>query len=83
MHDHRVARLHVVHGAADLAHPARVLVAEDVRERRMLDRVPLALNDVQIGAAQPRGADVDDDVPGSGDGGLGDLIEDGVLSVGV
>ena len=81
MHDDHVAHLDVVHGAADFPHPSGVLVAEDVGKAGVLDRVPLALDDVQVGAAESGGADIDDHVPRAGDPGLGDLLDDGVLSV--
>ena len=68
----------VADGAAHLAHPAGVLVAEDVRQPGVLDGFPLPLDDVQVGAAQARRPDLDDHVPRPGDLGLGDVVELGV-----
>src|SRR5699024_12149710 len=63
VHDHRIPGGHVGHRGPDLTHPAGVLVSEDVGQLRMLDLFPLALDDVQVGAAHTGGADVHDHVP--------------------
>ncbi len=60
--DDRVADLHVGHRRADLVHPARVLVAERVRQGRVHCLGPLALDDVQVGTAHPGTADLHHDV---------------------
>ena len=60
-------------------HPAGVLVAQDVGQRRVHRRVPLALHDVQVGAAHPGAADLHDDVERAAEGRLGYLIDDGHL----
>ena len=51
VHDHRVTDLDVGHAGADLVHPARVLVAERVGQLDLGLLGPLALLDVQVGAA--------------------------------
>src|SRR5262249_38258191 len=56
--------------AADLAHDAGVLMAE--HERRLPRKQ--SLRGVDIGAADARGVDVDDDLPGSGVG-LGGCVD--------
>ena len=66
--DHRVADGHVGDRGADLVHPAGVLVAERVGQRRVHRRVPLALDDVQVGAADPGAADLHDDVERAAEG---------------
>ena len=60
--DHRVADGHVGHRGADLVHPAGVLVADRVGQRRAHRLGPLALDDVQVGAAHAGAADLDDHV---------------------
>src|ERR1039457_4957492 len=60
---------------ADLVHPARVLVAENVGERRAHRRVPLALDDVQVSAADAGAADLHDDVERSADLGLRYVVD--------
>src|SRR6202035_2977300 len=50
-HTPQVADGQVGHGRAHLVYPACVLVAERVRQGRLHGRVPLALDDVQVGAA--------------------------------
>ena len=57
-------------------HPAGVLVAQDVGQRRVHRRVPLALHDVQVGAAHPGAADLHDDVERAAEGRLGYLVHD-------
>ena len=68
--DHGVADGHVGDRRADLVHPARVLVAQDVGQRGAHGRVPLAVDDVQVGAADAGAADLHDDVerPGRSSG---------------
>ena len=56
----RCRRPDVGHRGADLVHPAGVLVADRVGQRRVHRRVPLALDDVQVGAADAGAADLDD-----------------------
>ena len=83
VHDHGVADLDVGHAGADLVHPARVLVPRDVGQRRVLDLRPLPLLDVEVGAAQARRADADDDVQRARDLRLVDLVDLERLVVGV
>ena len=75
VHDHRVADLDVGHAGADLVDPARVLVAGRVGQLDLGLLRPLALLDVQVGAAQPRRADLHDHVERAGDLRLVDLLE--------
>ena len=60
--DDRVADLDVGDAGADLVDPAGVLVAGDVGQLDAGLLRPLAFLDVQIGAAEAGGADLDDDV---------------------
>ena len=62
--DDRVTDLDVRDARADLVHPAGVLMAGRVRELDVGPGGPLALLDVQIGAAQAGRADAHDDVEG-------------------
>ena len=73
--DHGVADLDVGHAGADLVHPARVLVAGHVGEHDAGLLRPLAFLDVQVGAAQPRGADLHDHVERPEDLRLVDLLD--------
>ena len=66
---------------AHLVHPARVLVAEGVRQGGIHGRFPLALDDVQVGAAYSRPADPHNDVERALDARLGHLIDDGLLVI--
>src|ERR1700722_9337217 len=74
--DDGVADRDVGDGGADLAHPAGVLMAEDVGQRGAHRRVPLAFDDVQVGAAAAGAADLDDHVERVSDRRLGDLVDD-------
>ena len=75
MHDHRVADLDVGHRRADLVHPAGVLVPGRVGQLHPGLLGPLALLDVEVGAAQPGRADLDDDVERADGLRLVDLVE--------
>src|SRR5690348_11053555 len=81
--DHRVADGHVGDRGADLVHPAGVLVAKRVGQRRVHRRVPLPLDDVQVGAADAGPADLDDNVERALDARLGHLVDDGLLMIAV
>ncbi len=74
--DHGVADGYVRDPGADLVHPARVLVAEDVGQRGAHRRVPLALDDVQVGTADAGAADLHDDVERSADLRIRHLVDD-------
>ena len=74
VHDDRVADLDVRDRRADLVDPAGVLVAGRVGQLDLGLLGPLALLDVQIGAAQPRRADAHDDVERAADLRLVDLV---------
>ena len=56
--DHRVPDGHVGHRRADLVHPAGVLVTDRVGQRRVHRLVPLAQDDVQVGAAHAGSPDL-------------------------
>src|SRR5215203_1376328 len=63
--DHRVPHGYVRDARADLLDPARVLVAQSVGQQRAVRVLywrPLALDDVYVSAAEPCGADTDDNV---------------------
>ncbi len=75
MHDDRVAHLDVGDARADLVHPPGVLVARRVGQRDLRLLGPLALLDVQVGPAQPGGADPHDHVKGTVGPGLVDAVE--------
>jgi hypothetical protein len=51
-------------------------VAQDVGQRRAHGRIPLALDDVQVGPADAGAADLDDDVERAADDGLGYVVHD-------
>ena len=65
----------LVTAGADLVDPAGVLVAGRVGQLDLGLLGPLALLDVQVGAAEPRRADAHDDVERAGDLRLVDLVE--------
>ncbi len=73
--DDRVADLDVRHARADLVDPARVLVPGHVGELDAGLLRPLALLDVQVGAAQPGRADLHDHVERPEDLRLVDLLD--------
>ena len=73
--DHGVADRDVGDRGADLVHPAGVLVADRVGQRRVHRLVPLAQDDVQVGPAHPGAADLHDHVERALDGRLGDLVD--------
>ena len=65
----------LVTAGADLVDPAGVLVARGVGQLDLGLLGPLALLDVQVGAAEPGRADPHDDVERTGDLRLVDLVE--------
>ena len=71
---------HVGDAGADLPHPSGVLVAERVRQGDVALLRPLALDDVQVGAAQSGAADLDDHVERTGDAGLRNVLEHRLLA---
>ena len=81
--DHRIADGDVVDGGAHRVDPARVLVAERVRERDARLLPPLTLDDVEVGPAEPGPADADDDIEGVGQLGFGDVLDSGILAIAV
>jgi hypothetical protein len=83
MQDHRVARHHIRHAGADVPHPPGVLVAECVRQPHVGLLRPLAFDDVQVGATQPRPAHLDDHVHGPDNAWFGYVVEHGLLVIGV
>src|SRR5262249_43706379 len=64
VHDHRVALLEAAHLRPHLLHPAGVLVARNVGELNADLVAPHALDDVQVGPAEPGPPDADDHVIG-------------------
>src|SRR5258707_805076 len=64
---------------SDLMYPASILVTEDVGQRGAHGGIPLALDDVQVGPANPGAADLHDDVQGAADDGLGHLVDGRLL----
>ena len=81
MQDHGVADRHVGDAVADGVHPARVLVADHVGERRVHRLGPVAVDDVQVGAAHARPTDLHDDVERTLERGLRDVVDLGILVV--
>src|SRR5207249_11517984 len=81
--DDRIADGHVVHRRAHLVNPAGVLVAQDIWQPDARLLLPLALNDVQVGAAQTGAANAHDHVVGTGDLGVRYLFEDRVFVISV
>jgi hypothetical protein len=67
MQDHRVANFHVSDGGTDLVHPAGILMPEGVGQGHSSPISPLALDYVQVSAADTGTADLDDDVQRSSD----------------
>src|SRR5262245_8536684 len=62
VHDHCVALLETTHFRPHLLHPAGVLVARNVGELNADLVAPHALDDVQVGPAEPRAPDPNDHV---------------------
>src|SRR4051812_31292620 len=81
--DDGVADLDVRDAGADLVHPAGVLVARRVGQLHLGLLGPLALLDVQVGAAEPGRADADDHVERARDLRLVDVVHLQSLVVGV
>jgi len=81
MQDHGVASLDVRHRGTDLVHPASVLMAERVGKLRAHGCVPLTFHDVQVGAAHPSAADLDDHVERANDRWLWHLLDHWVLVI--
>ena len=77
--DHRVADGHVRDALADLVHPAGVLVADHVGKVGVHRLGPVAVDDVQVGAADAGAADLDDDVEGPLERRLRYVVDLGVL----
>ena len=75
MDDDRVARPHALDGGAHRLDPARVLVAERVRELDVHLLLPDPLDDVEVGAAQPGSADPHDHIVVSREVRLGDGVQ--------
>ena len=75
MDDDRIAGRDVRHRRPDLLDPTRVLVTQGVRQLGVEGGLELALEDVQVGAADPGARDADDDVERSGHRRLGNLDE--------
>jgi len=75
MQHHGVAGGEVGDLRADGLHPAGVLVPDHQRQLHGDDAVEPPLDDVQVGAAEPRPTDADDDVERSADLGRRDLVE--------
>src|SRR5581483_5262230 len=73
--DHRVSDGHVGDTLTDGVHPARVLVADRVRQLRIHGVGPLALEYVQVGAAHPGTADLHDDVERAGQDRFRDVVQ--------
>ena len=72
---------HRADGVTHGDHRAGVLVADDVGQLGILPAGPLALDDVQVGAAHAGRVDVHQDVERTLDGGLGHVVEAGRLAV--
>jgi hypothetical protein len=64
VHDHRVALLEAAHLRPHVFHPAGIFVAGGVGKLDAHLVAPDALDDVQVGPAEPRPADPDDHVIG-------------------
>ena len=79
--DHRVADGHVGDRRSRPRAPSRRSRGRGVGQRRAHRRVPLALDDVQVGAADAGAADLHDDVERAADRRLGHLVDDGLLVV--
>jgi hypothetical protein len=58
-------------------------VAERIGKVRVLDGLPLSLDDVKISAAEAGGSHIDDDIPRPGDLRLSDVLDCGRLPVSV
>src|SRR5690349_13013939 len=79
--DHRVAHRHVGDPGTHFLHPSGVLVTEDVWQYGLRSLGPLALDDVQVGAAYPGAADLNDHVERALDDRLGHFLDHGVAMV--
>ena len=81
--DHGVADLDVRDPVADLVDPAGVLVADDVGQLRVHRGRPVAVDDVQVGAAHAGATDLDDHVQRTLELRLRDVVDLRVFVVGV
>ena len=62
MHDDRIAGLDRPHGLADVLDPARILVAEHIRQGAVHLCSPDPLHNVQVRATEPGAANADDHI---------------------
>lgn len=83
MHDHGIADSDVLDGRADGVHPASILVAKRVGQLDVAFVLPLALDDMQIGAAQAGTPDTHDDIVRTGNLRIDDLLDGRPLAVSV
>ena len=75
MDHHRVADGDMADRGTDRMHPAAILMAERIGQRYVGLFLPLAFDDVQVGAAKAGAADLDDHVMRIGDLGIVDFVE--------
>src|SRR6185295_8479117 len=73
--DHGVTDRDVRDTLADLVHPARILVPDDVGQVRVHGLRPVAVHDVQVGAAHPGATDLDYHIERALERGLRDVID--------
>src|SRR3954465_4216515 len=81
MQDHRVTDREVGDAVAYRVDPAGVLVSQHIGQPGILNGLPLPLDDVQVGPADPGAADPDDDVHRARDLRLRDFVDRRVLVV--
>ena len=75
MQDHRVAHCDVGDAVPDRMDPAGVLVPDDVGQLGVHRLGPVAVHDVQVGAAHTRTTDLDDDVQRALELRFGDVVD--------
>src|SRR3954467_3877323 len=81
MQDHRVTDREVGDAVAYRVDPAGVLVSQHIGQPGILNGLPLPLDDVQVGPADPGAADPDDDVQRARYLRLRDLVDRRILVV--
>jgi hypothetical protein len=64
MHDHRIARLDCANRSTDVMDPARILVAENIRQGAVYLCAPDSLNNVQVCPTEPRAANAHNHIIG-------------------
>src|SRR5579883_1900074 len=81
MHNNGIPDCNMAHRRADLVNPACVLMPKGIWEHNVRFLRPLALDNMEVGAAKPGSPDADDDIVGTGDPGFSYFLNNGKLFI--